>query len=81
MSRTAGSLNRKTQDLLNLCKKKKLNVFESMIELATTTQNEQLRFAMLKELASYLYPKRKAVEISNADENGFKVVIKDYSEK
>lgn len=39
------------------------------------------RVTAAKEAASYLHSKRKSLEISNADDKGFLVVIRDYSEK
>lgn len=61
--RRAGTPNRKTQDLLAICEEEGLDVFRAMIHLAKNA-DPAIRMAMLKELAQYLFPKRKAVEIS-----------------
>lgn len=34
-----------------------------------------------KEVAKYLYPQKKAVELSASDEKGFRVLIEDYTVK
>lgn len=79
--RKKGQVNRKTQDLMDLCESKGINVFEAMLELVQYETDAKLRFERLRVLAEYLYPKRKALEVSNADDKGFVVVIKDYLEK
>lgn len=79
--REKGKLNQPTQELHDICETKGLNVFEAMCELAKSSLDESTRIAMLKELAQYLYPKRKAIEISNDGQEGFSIVIKDYTKK
>jgi hypothetical protein len=39
------------------------------------------RLFAAKEVASYLYPKRKAVALSAEDEQGIKVIIEDWTKK
>jgi len=39
------------------------------------------RFSAAKELASYMYPKRKAVALSADEEKGFNIIITDYRGK
>lgn len=76
--RKKGTLNRQTVALEEICEKHKINPFEAMIKLALTTDKDELRFNALKELCQYLYPKRKAVEVSNSSEEGFKIILEDY---
>lgn len=38
-----------------------------------------VRAKCAQEAVQYLYPKRKAVELSSSDESGLMVVIKDYT--
>jgi hypothetical protein len=76
--RKKGTLNIKTAALEAICEQHKINPFEAMIILAVTTEKEELRFNALKELCQYLYPKRKAVEVSNSSEEGFKIILEDY---
>jgi len=50
------------------------------IEVERISSEKQIECA--KEVCQYLYPKRKAVEISTDQESeGFKIVIQDYSKK
>jgi len=77
--RKPGTLNRKTQDLFEICEKHNLDVFEGMVILTINEEDTYEKFNRLKELAQYLYPKRKAVEMSNAEDKGFKIIFSDYS--
>lgn len=78
--RKPGTPNKKTQDLFRICEERGLNVFESMVELALEAVDE-VKFNRLREIAQYLYPKRKAIEHSIDEENGFKILIEDYRKK
>lgn len=60
--RKPGSVNRYTQNLMELCKEKKLDVFEAMVEIALDLESPN-RFHSLKELAQYLYSKRSHTEM------------------
>jgi hypothetical protein len=63
--RKAGTPNKATQSLMDKCEAKGLDVFEALIDVAQDgAKNFEWRFAALKELAQYLYPKRKAIEVS-----------------
>ena len=41
----------------------------------------EMRVAAAMDAAQYLYPKRKAVELSNDSDEGFKIVLEDYRTK
>lgn len=62
--RQKGTPNKDTQDLLEKCRKCGIDVFEAMLDIAMNGPTLELRGAMLKECAQYLYPKRRAVEMS-----------------
>lgn len=80
--RQKGTPNKATQDLMAICEAKGLDPFAAMVELAVTETNRDKKFDRLKEIAQYLYPKRKAVEHSmDADSAGFKVIIEEYGKK
>ena len=79
--RKKGSPNKKTIELLDICVKHGLHPFEGMVLLAKAEADPDKKFDKLEKIAQYVHPKRKAMEISNGDENGFLVVIKDYSKK
>lgn len=78
--RQKGTPNKSTEYLQDLCDKNGINVFEAMLKVAKDAYDPALRFNALKELAQYLYPKRKALEITG-DAEGFKIVIEDYTSK
>lgn len=64
--RRKGTPNKSTQSLIDKCSDAGLDVFGSMIELAKSGDPD-IQITMLKELAGYIYPKRKALEITMAD--------------
>lgn len=70
--RKKGTPNRFTQNLMGICEEKGLDVFESLVEIALDKDPENKdRFPALKELAQYLYPKRKALEHSGEISNPY----------
>lgn len=81
--RKPGTPNRKTEVLEEICAKNGLNPFEAMVHMAQCDAYEPaLRFAALKELCQYLYPKRKALELSgDAEGGGIRIVVEDYTSK
>ncbi len=64
--RPKGSSNKDTETVQQTCDRMGLNVAEAMIHLALNGQEEAIRASMLKELASYLYAKKKAIEVSGS---------------
>lgn len=78
--RQKGTPNKVTQSLEEKCALMGVDVFEEMLKIATNEEHPD-RFSCLKELAQYLYPKRKALEISNGEGDGFRVILCDYSSK
>lgn len=64
--------------LFETCEKHGVDVFEAMVLLVTTEPDPEKKFMRLQTIAQYLYPKRKAVEVTG-DDKGFQVIIKDYS--
>lgn len=59
--RKKGTPNKNTQTLLEKCEEKGVDVFCGLLELAKH-QDDSIRFSALKEVAQYLFPKRKHVE-------------------
>jgi hypothetical protein len=51
----------------------------SGIEYEEDTITPLMRLTAAKEAVQYLESKRKAIELSNSGESGFKVIIEDYS--
>jgi len=61
--RKKGTLNRKTADLVEICKEEGIDPFRALLRLAVSP-NDQIKIQALKELCQYIYPKRKALEHS-----------------
>lgn len=78
--RKKGTPNKKTQDLFEICEKAGLNVFEGMVEIAINCEDPEKRYPKLVELAKYLYPKRKELDIQGALEP-IEVILRDYTSK
>jgi hypothetical protein len=57
---------------------------DPIIEMAKLAKNVNTplaeRIKILRDLAQYLHPKRRAVEIGNADDEGLVIRIKKFSE-
>lgn len=79
--RVAGQPNRKTQALIDKCDEAGIDIFEEMLRCLQEEREPKERFNMCKEIAQYIYAKRKAVEISSEDDKGFEIVIRDYTKK
>lgn len=62
--RKKGTPNKSTQTLLDKCIAKGIDPFEALLELAGTCDRDEIRLGALKEICSYLYPKRKSLEHS-----------------
>ena len=62
--RVAGTLNRRTADAVALLEGLGCSPLESMAKIADDENVDvAIRLSALKDLASYLYPKRKAIEL------------------
>jgi len=68
--RKAGTPNKKTQSVIDRLNELNCDPIEGMAEIASQAMSNgelQLAGAMYKELAQYVAPKRKAIEIENND--------------
>lgn len=63
--RSAGVPNRKTQSLIQMCEDMNFCPFEAMLTIAKDSEHKDSAM-MLKEVATYLYPKRKSLEHSGS---------------
>lgn len=85
--RQAGTPNKRTQNLIELIDKyhKGFNPVLELIEICKAEDTPiDLKVNILKEVAPYLYPKRKAIELSEADsqqDNGITITFVDTDEK
>lgn len=68
--RAKGTPNKKTLDLHAKCAAKGIDPFELLLEFCGEAPME-IRLAALKEICSYLYPKRKAIEHSGEINNPY----------
>lgn len=64
-----GGREKGTKNKLNLGVKEKLDAkgvdcIDEMLMIANETEDLNLKFAVYKELANFVYPKRKAVEMT-----------------
>ena len=75
--RQKGTPNKATQDLFAVCEKHGVDVFEAMVMIAKDETDKTKKFHMFSEIAQYLYPKRKQVEVESG-ENGFEIIVKKY---
>jgi hypothetical protein len=67
--RVAGTPNRKTKDVQELLDSLDCDPIEGMARIAMNPKTRlEVRGRMFAELAQYVYPKRKAVEHSGADD-------------
>jgi hypothetical protein len=78
--RKAGTPNKKTQDLFEICAKHNLDVFEAMVIQAAMEEDPTKRFSQLESLAKYLYPRRKEVDMK-VDVEPIEVILRDYTSK
>ncbi len=73
--RKKGTPNKKTLEVHEILAKHNFNVIEELIELYNRTGNEDATAGVavkcLTELASYCYPKRKALEVSGELNNPY----------
>jgi hypothetical protein len=68
--RKAGTPNRKTREISELLESLGHNPIEAMVRIATDPEASlELRGRMNAELAHYVYPKRKAVEVAGDQAN------------
>lgn len=62
--RKKGTPNKLSLGVDEKLKEKGIDCIDEMLKIADGTENMDLRFAVYKEIAQYVYPKRKAVELS-----------------
>ena len=66
--RTKGTKNKRTQEVIDILNELDCNPIEGLVNIAKIAMEKQdyaLAGNMYKELSQYLFPKRKAVEVSN----------------
>lgn len=76
--RRKGTPNKATQTLEDKCREYGVDPFEVLLQLCSS-EDEGVRLGAAKEACKYIHPQRKALEVSNAGDTGFKVIVEDYS--
>ena len=61
--RKKGTPNKRTADIME--RLKGVDIVGELLEIARTTEKEDTKVIVYKELMKYVYPQRKAVEIAN----------------
>lgn len=69
--RPRGSLNKKTQDLFDLCGKERIDPFRELLKLCKS-DDVPTKLQAISTACKYLYPIRKAVEVSGVDGEAIK---------
>ena len=81
--RVKGSKNKRLSDSLIERINEKFPEFDPILSMIEDALNESntpdLRFRAKAEVASYMYPKKKAIEHSSDDGATFQVVLKQYN--
>lgn len=63
--RKKGTPNKLNMGVEEALAKRGINCVEEMLKIAETTDKEEVRLTVYKELLKYVYPQRKAIEIAN----------------
>ncbi len=63
--RKKGTPNKSTQSILELCEAMNFSPIEAMLKIASNQVHEK-NFEALKEVCTYIYPKRKSLEHSGS---------------
>lgn len=62
--RKKGTPNKNNLGVKERLEEKGINCIDEILEIARTTEDEQIRFQCYKELLKYVYPQRKAIEFA-----------------
>jgi hypothetical protein len=81
--RQKGGLNKKTLDLMKICEEEGIEPFREMVRQCRLIDDAVERFTALEKICQYLFPKKRAVEVTGEDgeELGIKISIVDYQGK
>ena len=70
--RRKGTPNKKTSEIIERLKDE--DIVGSLLEIANTTEKEEIKLKVYIELMKYVYPQRKAVDLNAAD-NDYTIYI------
>lgn len=77
--RSLGVPNKPTQELFEICERHGVDVFEAMVIIIANDPDPDKRFDKLERVAKYLYPTRKAIDLSTAEDQSITINIKNFS--
>ncbi len=78
--RKAGTPNKNTMDLMQKCADKGVDIFDELLLIAMTTLTPMDRFRYFSDIAQYIYPKRKALEVDANVNMDLAKKAQEYSE-
>lgn len=67
--RVKGTLNKSSVEIQARLKELGCNPIEGLAKLAVSTENEDIKFKCYKELAQYVAPKLRAIELKTENSN------------
>lgn len=73
--RKKGTPNKRTADIVE--RLKGVDIVGELLEIARTTEKDDLKVTVYKELMKYVYPQRKAVELDLEKTSGINIVVAD----
>lgn len=80
--RQKGTPNKDVQELFDICAKYDCDPFEGMVILAATESDPDKKFERLKEIAPYLYAKRKQVDVGiDPEKSTIRIIVEEYGKK
>lgn len=79
--RKAGTPNKNALGIERILEEQEFDVMAELISLCRSSNNEMIRAKILVHISEFIFPKRKAVELSTNEESGFRVTICDYTSK
>lgn len=69
--RAKGVPNKDTRTLHEICDRLKINPFEALLHLYSTTRNEGIKLGALSQACKYIFPQLKAIDHSGEIKNPF----------
>ncbi|MBS4760961.1 MAG: hypothetical protein KHX03_09720 [Clostridium sp.] len=77
--RKKGTPNKKTAEIFE--RLKGVDIVGELLAIARTTEKDELKVAVYKELMKYVYPQRKAVALGINETAGINIVVADKKHK
>ena len=62
--RKKGTKNKANLGVAEFLQRRNINCIDELLKIANETKEENIKLSVYKELLSYIYPKRKAIELN-----------------